>query len=136
VIPGLIRRFHDAKVQGLPEVSVWGTGQPRREFLHVDDLAQACLHLLAMDDPPDWVNVGCGADISIAELAELVRDTVGYTGRLTFDTSKPDGTPRKLLDVNLMSGLGWQARLPLEEGLRGAYADFLKSLAAGHARLG
>lgn len=135
VIPGLIRRFHEAKVKGLPEVAVWGTGTPRREFLHVDDLAEGCLRLLEHANPPHWVNLGCGNDVSIRELAELVKQTVGYAGALVFDTSKPDGTPRKLLDVSRMTELGWQARIPLEEGLRGAYADFQASLASGKARL-
>lgn len=134
VIPGLIRRFHEAKTRNLPAVSVWGTGTPRREFLHVDDLAAACLHLLEQDDPPDWVNVGCGSDVSIRELAELVKHTVGYAGTLEFDASKPDGTPRKLLDVSRMAALGWQPRIPLHEGLREAYADFLRSLESGTTR--
>jgi GDP-L-fucose synthase len=136
VIPGLIRRFHEAKVQSAPQVAVWGTGTPRREFLHVDDLAEGCLLLLDQPDPPDWVNLGCGTDISIRELADLVRKVVGYTGELVFDPSKPDGTPRKLLDVSRMTALGWRPRIPLEEGLRTAYADFLTSLQQGTARIG
>jgi GDP-L-fucose synthase len=136
VIPGLIRRFHEAKVQGLPEVAVWGTGRPRREFLHVDDLAEGCLKLLDHPNPPDWVNVGCGSDVSIGELAALIRDTVGYAGEIVFDPSKPDGAPRKLLDVSVMSALGWRPRIPLAEGLSGAYADLLASLKEGTARLG
>lgn len=134
VIPGLLRRFHEAKVQSLPEVTVWGTGTPRREFLHVDDLAEGCMHLLDLADPPDLINLGCGTDVSISELAALVKDVVGYTGALTFDPTKPDGTPRKLMDVSKMSSLGWQARIPLKEGLQSAYADFLQSLAAGTSR--
>ena len=135
VIPGLIRRFHEAKVNGQPEVAVWGTGTPRREFLHVDDLAEGCLRLLEYPNPPDWVNLGCGSDVSIRELAELVKSTVGYTGDLVFDASKPDGTPRKLLDVSRMTALGWQPRIPLAQGLQGAYADFLSALSKGTARL-
>jgi GDP-L-fucose synthase len=131
VIPGLIRRFHEAKEKQLPEVVVWGSGRPRREFLHADDLAEGCLHLMESDDPPDWVNLGSGTDLSIAELAHLVREVVGYRGELVFDTSKPDGTPRKLLDVRRMTELGWKASTPLKEGLKAAYADYLQN----HSRL-
>ncbi len=130
VIPALLRRFHEAKVSGAPSVTVWGTGSPRREFLHVDDLAAGCLHLLEVENPPDWINLGAGCDVSIKELAELVKATVGYTGELVFDTTKPDGTPRKLMDVSRMDALGWSASIPLAEGLRGAYADFQTALAA------
>jgi GDP-L-fucose synthase len=129
VIPGMLRRFHEAKEQGLPEVAIWGTGTPRREFLHVEDLAAACFHLLEMPEPPDWVNVGWGEDHSILELAELIAETVGYNGLIVNDPSKPDGTPRKLLDTSLLKANGWQPRIRLAEGLRGAYADFLSSLA-------
>jgi len=135
VIPALLRRFHEAKLNNTPAVTVWGTGTPRREFLHVNDLAEGCLHLLGVETPPDWVNLGCGEDISIGELAELVKKVVGYEGRLEFDASKPDGTPRKLLDVERMKALGWQARIPFEEGLKEAYEAFLEHLAAGDARL-
>jgi GDP-L-fucose synthase len=131
VIPGLIRRFHEAKERQLAAVVVWGSGRPRREFLHADDLAEGCLHLMESDDPPDWVNLGSGTDLSIAELAHLVREVVGYRGELVFDTSKPDGTPRKLLDVGRMTELGWKASTPLKEGLTAAYADFLQN----HSRL-
>ena len=134
VIPALLRRFHEAKQQGREEVVVWGTGNPRREFLHVDDLAAGCLHLLNVDNPPDWVNLGCGSDVSIRDLAELIQVTVGYPGRLTFDTSKPDGTPRKLLDVSRMAALGWHARIPLADGLAQAYSDFQSALASQTAR--
>lgn len=134
VIPGLLRRFHEGKVQNLPAVKVWGTGTPRREFLHVDDLAEGCLHLLAADNPPDWMNLGCGTDISIRDLAQTVAQVVGYTGELVFDTTKPDGTPRKLMDTTRMSALGWTPRIPLQTGLRAAYADFLLSLESGHVR--
>jgi GDP-L-fucose synthase len=125
VIPGLIRRFHQAKMDAASEVVVWGTGTPRREFLFVDDLAAGCLHLLAEDNPPHWVNLGSGEDITIRELAELIREVVGYTGTLTFDSTKPDGTPRKLMDVSQLKALGWAPRIGLREGLEVAYADFL-----------
>ncbi len=134
VIPALLRRFYEAKMAGKDEVAVWGSGTPRREFLHVDDLADGCLHLLEVDDPPDWVNLGCGSDVSIRELAELVKETTGFTGRLAFDPSMPDGTPRKLLDVTRMTALGWQARIPLREGLAQAYQDFLAALESHTAR--
>jgi GDP-L-fucose synthase len=134
VIPALLRRFHEAKEAAQEEVVVWGTGTPRREFLHVDDLAAGCLHLLETENPPDWVNLGCGSDVSIRELAELVKNTVGFEGKLTFDTSKPDGTPRKLLDVSQMTDLGWQAEISLREGLQQAYGDFKESLARNSAR--
>lgn len=134
VIPALLRRFHEAKEQGREAVVVWGSGSPRREFLHVDDLAAGCLHLMEADAPPDWINLGCGSDVAIRELAELVRETVGFQGRLHFDTSKPDGTPRKLLDVSKMTALGWQAQIPLQQGLAEAYADFQAALANQTAR--
>jgi len=125
VIPGLLRRFHEAKVSGAPEVTVWGSGTPRREFLHVDDLADGLLHLLNTEAPPDWVNIGCGEDVTIRELAELIKEATGFTGRLTFDSSKPDGTPRKLMDSARIMALGWKPRVSLREGLRAAYEDFL-----------
>jgi GDP-L-fucose synthase len=134
VIPALLRRFHEAKQEGREEVVVWGTGSPRREFLHVDDLAAGCLHLMESNDPPDWINLGCGHDVSIRELAELVKTTVGYQGNLSFDTSKPDGTPRKLLDVAKMNALGWKAQIPLATGLAEAYSDFKSSLESHTAR--
>lgn len=125
VIPGLIRRFHEAKIQNAPEVVVWGTGTPRREFLHVDDLAAGCLHVLKSNNPPDWINIGSGVDVTIRELAETVRDVVGYHGVLQFDATKPDGTPRKLMDATKMRDLGWEPKIPLREGLSGAYQSFL-----------
>jgi GDP-L-fucose synthase len=134
VLPALIRRFHEAKERGDAEVVVWGTGSPKREFLHVDDLADACVFLLGLDDPPDWVNVGTGTDVTIRELAETVRDVTGFTGKLTWDASKPDGTPRKLLDVSRMRSLGWSARISLREGIERTYRDFLAELAAGRLR--
>lgn len=125
VIPALLRRFHEAKVSGAPEVVVWGSGDPWREFLHVDDLAAACAALLRVDNPPDWVNAGSGEEIRIRDLALLVAEVVGYTGAVLFDRSKPDGTPRKRLDLSLIQALGWRPRVPLRDGLRAAYADFL-----------
>jgi len=126
VIPGLIRRFHQAKTDQDKEVKVWGTGTPLREFLHADDLAEACLHLLQLQNPPDWVNVGSGIECSIGELAQTIKRVVGFKGELHFDKSKPDGTPRKLLDSSLIQNLGWKPRIPLEEGLIGAYAEFVE----------
>ena len=124
----LLRRFHEAKETGLDEVTVWGTGQPRREFLHVDDLADACVHLLRHYSDEPQVNVGTGEDITIAEFAEAVRKVVGWEGRLVFDTSRPDGTPRKVLDVSRLTGLGWRASIELEDGLRGYYRWFLENI--------
>lgn len=134
VLPALIRRFHEAKEQGQPAVTVWGTGTPRREFLHVDDLADACFHLLGLADPPDWINVGVGEDVSILELARLVAATVGYQGQIMTEPSKPDGTPRKLLDVTRIHATGWRARIPLADGLAATYRDFVDGLAAGTLR--
>ena len=127
VIPALMRRFHLARVAGAPEVAVWGTGTPRREFLHVDDLADACLFLMQHYRESDIVNVGVGRDLTIRELAELLAAVTGFQGRISFDPSKPDGTPRKLLDVSRLTALGWQARIPLEEGLRRTYQWFCRS---------
>ncbi|TLD72700.1 GDP-L-fucose synthase [Phragmitibacter flavus] len=135
VIPALLRRFHEAKHAGDSEVVVWGSGRPLREFLHVDDLAEACLHLLTVPDPPDWVNVGTGQEISIAELAHLVKEVVGFEGDIVQDITKPDGTLRKLLSVNRLSALGWTAKRELKDGLREAYASFLEHLEQGDARL-
>ncbi|MEW2915722.1 GDP-L-fucose synthase [Ruegeria sp. ANG10] len=139
VLPALIRRFHEAQRDGLDEVVIWGTGKPRREFLHVDDMAEASLFVL--DLPRDvyeantqpmlsHINVGCGEDISIAELAALVAKTTGYTGRITQDVSKPDGTMRKLMDVSRLADMGWRARVGLEDGIRETYAWFLDQAAA------
>jgi GDP-L-fucose synthase len=125
VIPGLLRRFHQAKIDQAPCVSLWGSGTPRREFLFVDDLAQALLHLLSLESPPDWVNVGTGQDISILELAHLVAKTVGYHGEIILDPSKPDGTPLKRTDPSLINSTGWQAETPLELGLQKTLQDFL-----------
>jgi GDP-L-fucose synthase len=124
VLPALIRRFHEAKETGAPSVTLWGTGSPRREFLHVDDLAAACLRLLDVYDEPDHVNVGVGEDVTIAELASLIADVVGYSGELEWDSSKPDGTPRKLLDVQRMKSLGWEPAIGLREGIESTYEEY------------
>lgn len=126
VLPALIRKVHEAKASGARSVSVWGTGTPRREFLHVDDLADACLFLLKNYDSPEIVNIGCGEDVSIRELAETVRETLGFDGDLEFDASKPDGTPRKLLNIEKLRSLGWSPRIRLREGILDAYAWFLQ----------
>jgi GDP-L-fucose synthase len=125
VLPALIRKFHEAKVAGRGEVVVWGTGSPKREFLHVDDLADALVVLMQRYSDEAPINVGCGSDVSIAELAALVGEVVGFSGKVTFDTSKPDGTPRKLLDVSKLSALGWKPKIELEEGIAGTYQWFL-----------
>ena len=124
VLPALIRKFHDAKESGASEVTVWGTGRPRREFLHADDLADAAVFLLEHYDSPEIINVGCGQDHSIRELAELIQQIVGFQGRLVFDTSKPDGTPRKLLDTSRLESLGWKPRIGLREGIEQTYRWF------------
>jgi GDP-L-fucose synthase len=125
VLPALIRKFHEAKAAGAPEVVVWGTGKPRREFLHVDDLADAVCFLLERYESPEIINVGVGQDVSIAELAALVSKVVGYQGAIVYDSSKPDGTPRKLLDVSKIAGLGWKAKTALETGIRETYRWYL-----------
>ena len=127
VLPALIRRFHEAKETGAPSVTLWGTGSPRREFLPVDDLAAACLRLLDVYDEPDHVNVGVGEDVTIAELASLIADVVGYEGELEWDSSKPDGTPRKLLDVQRMKSLGWEPAIGLREGIASTYEGYRAS---------
>jgi|SRR5580658_6533273 GDP-L-fucose synthase len=127
VLPALLRKFHDAKQQRLGEVEVWGTGKPRREFLHVDDLADACVFLMQGEFAADMVNIGWGKDVSISELAALVARIVGYSGTARFNPSMPDGTPRKLLDVSKMTALGWRASIALEEGLNSTYRWFLKN---------
>jgi GDP-L-fucose synthase len=126
VLPALIRKFHEAKLRGDKEVVMWGTGTPRREFLHVDDLADAVVHLTQTYESEDIVNIGVGEDVSIRELAELVREVTGFEGEIVNDTSKPDGTPRKLLDVSRLHALGWQARIPLREGIAETYRWFLE----------
>ncbi len=127
VLSALLRKFHEAKASGAPNVTVWGTGTPRREFLHVDDLADAALHLMLHYDEPGIVNVGVGDDLSIAELAALIRDVVGYEGEIVYDTSKPDGTPRKLLDVSRLHATGWKAQIGLREGIERTYRWFLEN---------
>ncbi len=133
VLPALIRKFHEAREGGRDEVVIWGTGTPRREFLHVDDLADACLYVMRHWEEEGHINVGTGEDLSIRELAELVRDVVHPSARLTFDRSKPDGMPRKLLDVSRLHGLGWRHRIPLREGILSSYKWFLshRSMARG-----
>lgn len=121
VLPALLRKFHEAREQNLPEVEIWGTGTPYREFLHVDDLADACLHLMLHYDGGTAINIGTGKDLTIHELAKLVRDITGYAGKIVFDTSKPDGTPRKQLDVSRIYNLGWQASIELREGITEVY---------------
>jgi GDP-L-fucose synthase len=133
VVPGLIARMHAAKAAGAPEVEIWGTGRPRREFLHVDDLADACVHLLEVYSDEAPINVGCGADLTIAQLAEKVRAVVGFAGRLRFDATRPDGTPQKLLDVSRLSALGWQPRIPLDQGIADLYGWYLNHVVANAA---
>ena len=127
VLPALLRKLHEAKVNQAPQVGVWGTGTPRREFLFVDDLANACVFLLQNYEQPEFVNIGTGSDLTIAELALLMADIVGYRGELVFDASKPDGTPVKRLDVSALNSLGWQASTSLEEGIRKTYAWYLEN---------
>lgn len=134
VIPGLLRRIHDAKVQALPSVTLWGTGTPRREFLYVDDLAKALLHLICLDSPPDWINVGTGREISILELARTIATTVGFKGDFNLDTSKPDGTPLKRTDPSLIFSTGWRPETTLEIGLVKTYSDFLQGVEQGTLR--
>jgi GDP-L-fucose synthase len=126
VLPALLRKAHTAKEEGRRELVVWGSGQPRREFLHVDDLAEACVFLLGKYESDEIINVGCGEDISIRELAELICDVVGFTGELAWDKTKPDGTPRKLLDVSKIHALGWRHRIGLREGIARTYEWFLE----------
>ena len=128
VLPALIRKFHEAKINKEPFVTIWGTGEPRREFLHVDDVADACVFLMENYNDPGLVNVGVGTDLSILELAELIAGITGYTGSIQKDLTKPDGTPRKLMDVSKMKSMGWQARISLEEGIRAVYGEYEKRL--------
>jgi GDP-L-fucose synthase len=124
VLPALIRKFHEAKVNGAPSVEVWGSGTPKREFLHADDLADACYFLMLHYNQPELINIGTGQDLAIRELAESVKATVGYQGYISWNTSKPDGTPRKLMDVSKLHALGWHHRIALEEGLRMVYEEY------------
>lgn len=128
VLPALLRKVHEATEAGAHEVVVWGTGTPRREFLHVDDLAAACRFLIENYDSPEFVNIGCGEDVSIRELAELICEVVGFKGNLVFDSTKPDGTPRKLLDVSRLQSLGWKPRISLREGITQTYAWYRENL--------
>lgn len=134
VLPALIRRFHEAKLSNAPEVAIWGTGSAFREFLYSDDLADACIYLMQHYDDSEIVNIGSGEEISIKNLSHLVKEAVGFTGEITFDTSKPDGTPRKLLDCSKIHGLGWRHRTSMREGLTMAYNDFVKRWDAGEIK--
>ena len=134
VPPALIRKFHEAKLQQKAEVVAWGTGSPRREFLYVDDLADACNFLLKSENPPDWINVGTGVDVTIRELTELVAKCTGYSGKIVWDSSKPDGTPRKLMDVTRMTQLGWKAKVSLIDGIEKTYANYLQEIKSSQIR--
>jgi len=134
VLPALIRKVHDAKEAGARDVVIWGTGTPRREFLHVEDLARACRFLLEEYESPEIVNIGVGEDVTIRELAEMICEVIGYKGGLVFDATKPDGTPRKLLDVRRINGLGWKARIPLREGIGMTYAWYVENVVGGARR--
>jgi GDP-L-fucose synthase len=126
VLPALIRKFHEAKLSGASQVTCWGTGKPLREFLHADDLASACVFLMQRYSDEQFINVGYGSDISVRDVAQLVKRIVGFNGEVIWDTSKPDGTPRKLMDSSRLFALGWKPRIDLETGIRLAYDDFLK----------
>jgi GDP-L-fucose synthase len=134
VLPALIRRMHAAKVAKDASVTIWGSGRPLREFLHADDAAAGIVHLLQIKNPPDWVNLGTGSEISIRELAELIQKCVGFEGQLKFDTQQPDGTPRKLTCNQLMASTGWHSKINLESGVKAAYASYLQELEAGALR--
>jgi GDP-L-fucose synthase len=131
VIPALLRKIHDAKISNAPEIVVWGTGTPRREFLHVDDLADAALHLIGNYNEKEPVNVGTGNDITIAELAGIISEVIGFEGSVRFDTSKPDGTPRKLLDVSRLTSLGWRSAIGVRDGIASTYTWFKEALTSG-----
>ncbi len=133
VLPALIRRFHEAKRSGETTVTLWGSGAPRREFLHVDDLARACLHLLDTYDEPETINIGVGMDVTIRELAQTVADIVGYSGSVSWDTAKPDGTPRKLLDVSRIHSTGWKAKIDLSSGIGATYNWYVRNSATQEA---
>lgn len=134
VLPALIRRLHEARETGAPEVTLWGTGTPRREFLHVDDLADACVHLMRVHRGDDLVNIGTGEDLTIADLGRLVAEVVGYRGLIRFDATKPDGTPRKQLDVSRLHALGWRWSIPLRDGIASTYAWYLAHRNGGRVR--
>ena len=127
VLPALIRKFHEAKIKNEPFVTIWGSGMPRREFLHADDLADACFFLMEKYNAPGFINIGIGEDIQISELAILIKNIVGYTGEINHDLSKPDGTPRKLMDITKLQDMGWRARFSLEEGIVSVYREFIKA---------
>jgi GDP-L-fucose synthase len=133
-LPALIRRFHEAKLAKQESVTIWGTGTPRRELMNVDDLAEAVAHVLGLDNPPDLINAGTGMDHSILEIAEIVKRTVGFEGEIRTDPSKPDGTPRKLLDVSLLKEHGWSSKIPLEEGIANTYKIYLQERESGLMR--
>lgn len=128
VLPAMIRKFHEAKVEGKPTVELWGTGSPRREFLHADDLADACYFLMQHYDEPEFINIGIGEDVTIKALAELIQQVVGYEGQIHWNSDKPDGTPRKLMDVGKLHGLGWKHSIEIEEGIQATYQDFLQKI--------
>jgi GDP-L-fucose synthase len=134
VLPALIRKFHEAKATGRPEMMAWGTGSPKREFLHVDELADACAFLLKQDNPPDLLNIGTGTDVTIRELTEIVAQVTGFKGQIKWDATKPDGTPRKLMDVSRLAALGWKAKVGIREGVEKTYASFLAEQSAGTLR--
>jgi GDP-L-fucose synthase len=134
VLAGLLRRIHEAQEEGQPTVTIWGTGRPLREFLHVDDLASAVLHIASLDNPPDWVNVGSGDEVSILELAHMIAEVVGFTGEIRTDPTRPDGIPRKLADSSLLRSTGWQPRITLNDGLRQTYELFLRDRKHGLVR--
>lgn len=128
VLPAMIRKFHEAKAEGKPFVELWGTGSPRREFLHADDLADACYFLMQHYDEPELINIGIGEDVTIKALAELIQQVVGYEGQIHWNTDKPDGTPRKLMDVGKLHALGWKHSIEIQEGIRATYQDFLQKM--------
>jgi GDP-L-fucose synthase len=134
VLPAMIRRFHEAVLSDAPTVTLWGTGEARREFLHADDLAEGILAVLGMENPPDWINVGYGSDVSIRELAQLIGRITGFRGKLLWDSTKPDGTPRKLMESSKLLSTGWRPQYDLESGIRNAYEDFLASQGSGTLR--
>lgn len=134
VLPALLRRIWEAKEQGAAEVRIWGTGSPKREFLYVDDLADAIVHLMKLDNPPDWVNVGSGEEVTILDLAQMIAKLVGFSGSITKDLTKPDGTPRKVCDLRLISSLGWKPHTKLPNGLQQTFEDFLVQMRKGKCR--
>ncbi|WP_309386751.1 GDP-L-fucose synthase family protein [Cerasicoccus frondis] len=134
VLPALLRRFHEAKQSGAESITLWGTGSPMREFLHVDDLSSALVYLLELEEPPDLVNVGYGSDVTIKELSEIVCETVGFEGEMVWDTNRPDGTPRKLMDSSIMRSLGWEPKIDLRTGVKLTYQSFLDEMADGSLR--